>query len=453
LSEEAGSEIRGFIRAYIQSKQGSIKGDEEQVFTVTYPEEESPCEYTYNPAIAREKGIALLTAGSPAFQHILKACLENGALSQVQVKPKENTETLIKKYYRDTASECPNCHITSIDQESVFICTKQEACHHTINNGKITSIDIGKSEPQKYFLFYYAATFSSKLRPKNEELIAILLDEDGHLIEGFDEENLLGNETLELTDVKSKLKPGLFEKLKAAADKKLTATLQELVKLYDLPLAKEKRAKIRSFERRLRRERREQVISKKHDFDYVNWQQNYEALLQREEESCTTCVSARFTNLLVVNTAKVKFQINLDNKAAIPRSLIMGITKPLEAVCPICHGVFTEGYATQDGQYVCPNCTRQSIDTGKIYSKKANLSLDEKLNEYIEREGGFVCSVCGKKYSKLLEVKCSHDNSSVCLYHYGTCDVCGKAFSKLNLTYTDEFKRKLCPKHAKSKEA
>ena len=47
-----------------------------------------------------------------------------------------------------------------------------------------------------------------------------------------------------------------------------------------------------------------------------------------------------------------------------------------------------------------------------------------------------------------LEFKCSHDNSSICIYHYGLCDVCGKVFSKLNLTYTDEFKRQLCPKHA-----
>ena len=452
MSDEAGREIRGFIRAYIQAKQGAIAGDEENVFTVTYLGEELPCEYTYNPTIAREKGVLLLTAGSPAFQHILKDCLEKGALSQIQVKPKETAEALIKKYYQDADYECPNCHITSLGEESVSICTKQEACHHTINNGKIASIDVGKSEPQKYFLFYYATTFSSKLRPKNEELIAVLLDADGRVVEGFDEENLLGNDALDLADVKGKLKPELFEKLKAAADKKLAAILQELVMLYDLPLAKEKRAKIRSFERRLRRERREQVISKKHDFDYVKWQRNYEALLKREEESCITSVSARLTNLLVINTAKVKFQINLDNKAAIPGSFIMGITKPLEVVCPICHGVFTEGYATKDGQYVCPNCTRQSIDTSKIYSKKANLALDEKLNEYLERDGGFVCSVCGKKHSKLLEVKCSHDNSSVCIYHYDTCDVCGKAFSKLNLTYTDEFKHKLCPKHAKSKE-
>jgi hypothetical protein len=90
------------------------------------------------------------------------------------------------------------------------------------------------------------------------------------------------------------------------------------------------------------------------------------------------------------------------------------------------------------------------VDTGNIYSKKAALSLDETLNEYFEHESGFVCAVCGKRHSPLLEFKCSHDNSSVCIHHYDFCYICGKVFSKSNLTYTDEFKRKLCPKHAKN---
>ena len=109
----------------------------------------------------------------------------------------------------------------------------------------------------------------------------------------------------------------------------------------------------------------------------------------------------------------------------------MGINQPSEVTCPICHSTFTEGYATQDGQYVCSECTRQSVDTAKVYSKKAALSLDEKLGEYIEKDGGFICTVCGKKYSKLLEFKCSHDNSSVCIYHTGTY-ICAKP--SLNLT-------------------
>lgn len=80
--------------------------------------------------------------------------------------------------------------------------------------------------------------------------------------------------------------------------------------------------------------------------------------------------------------------------------------------------------------------------------KKAPLKLDETLNEYFEQDAGFVCSVCGKKHSRLLEFKCSYDDSSVCIFHFDHCDLCGEVFSKLNLTSTREFKRKLCPKHA-----
>ena len=125
-----------------------------------------------------------------------------------------------------------------------------------------------------------------------------MLDEDGKVVNGFDEATLLHNQALELSDGKSKLKTEVFVTLKADADKKLAALLQEKVMLYDLPLAKEKKAKVKGYERRLRRERREHVISKKHDFDYVKWQQNFESLLQREEENCTTSINARFINLL-----------------------------------------------------------------------------------------------------------------------------------------------------------
>jgi transposase-like protein len=128
----------------------------------------------------------------------------------------------------------------------------------------------------------------------------------------------------------------------------------------------------------------------------------------------------------------------------------LGLNQTIEVTCPICKKTFTEGYATQDSQYVCANCIKQSIDSGKVYSKKAALSFDDTLDEYIEQGAGFVCSVCGKRHSRLLEFKCSHDGSSVCIQHYGFCDVCGsgKVYSKDNLFYTDEFKHQLCPKHA-----
>ena len=100
------------------------------------------------------------------------------------------------------------------------------------------------------------------------------MDEKGNIVpaEDFNEDSLLKNEAIELQDDKTKLKPDVLDKLKTVADEKLAAILKEKLALYDLPLNKEKKAKLRSFEKRLRRERREHVISKKHDFDYVKWQ-------------------------------------------------------------------------------------------------------------------------------------------------------------------------------------
>ena len=265
--------------------------------------------------------------------------------------------------------------------------------------------------------------------------------------EDFSGKNVLDNEAIEIQDFKAKLKPTVFDELKAVADKKLEAILKEKLILFDLPLSKEKEAKLKSFDKRIRRERLEQAINSKYDLDSQKWQATHETLLKREEESLTTNIAVKFINLLVINTTKVSFELNLDNNATIHSSIILGINHTPEVTCPICRNAFSEGYATQDSLYVCKNCIRQSIDTAKIYSKKAPLKLDETLNEYFEQDAGFVCSVCGKKHSRLLEFKCSHDNSSVCIFHYDYCDLCGKIFSKLNLSSTDEFKRQLCPKH------
>ena len=126
----------------------------------------------------------------------------------------------------------------------------------------------------------------------------------------------------------------------------------------------------------------------------------------------------------------------------------MGVSSPEEVVCPECGKVFYEGYATEDSRYLCRDCIRQSADSGKIYSAKQDLTLDVTLNEYIEPDSGFVCSVCGQRHSRLLEFQCSHDHSSVCVFHYGLCSLCKSVFSELNLVESKESKRKFCLAHA-----
>jgi hypothetical protein len=451
----SATNFEDFFEAYVKAKDGKIAFQNEIIF-VTYPDK-SMEEYTYHPVVGREKKVPLIAPGSPAFQQALRECQENGAPCQIQLIPKEDIETEIKRHFKDAAFACIDCDKVTICEKEISICTKPQPCYHQINCGKISQVKVGKQEQTRYFQFFYSVIFYNKLRPKNEEVITILLDEKANIVEvaSFGEGSFTENPALTVVDVKGKVKPDLFDQLKMVADEKLDALLREKVALFDLPLSKERKAKLRGFEKRLKRERREQILSRKHDFDPLKWQNNYQMLLKREEESFLTNINVKLINLLAINTSKVKFDLTLDNKAAIHSTLTLGLNQTIEVTCPICKKIFTEGYATQDNQYVCGNCIKQSIDSGKVYSKKAALSFDDTLKEYIEQGSGFVCSVCGKRHSRLLEFKCGHDGSSVCIQHYGFCDVCGseKVYSKDNLSYTDEFKHQLCPKHAgKSKQ-
>lgn len=444
------TKVQRFFNAYVASRAGKITEESNEILRITYLDKPSAEEYTYQSAVAKEKKISLIAAGSPTFQNILKECIEDGMPCQIALKPKRNFEAFLKKYFKDAPFVCIECDKIQTGEKNISICVKPQPCYHRINNGKIVSVKIIKQDAVRFFQFYFSVIFQNKLRAKSEETITILIDEKENVVsvEEFSEDNILKNAEGEFQDFNSKLKADFFDKLKAVADEKLKILLRDKLALFDLQLYKEKKTKLRSFEKRLRRERREHLISKKIDFDLQQWRTNYEVLLKKEEESFVTNITVKFINLLIINTAKVKFEVSLDNNASLQSSIIIGVDPTIEVSCPICRKTFSEGYATQDGFYVCKSCIRQSIDTGKIYSKKAALTLDPILNEYIEHDTGFVCSVCGKKYSRLLEFICTHDNSSVCINHYGVCDVCGKVFSKLNLSYTFEFRRQLCPKHA-----
>ena len=445
--------IRQFVIDFVKSKNGELTELSDEIFSIKYPHQTSPTEYTYDPAVSREGKAQLLTLGSPIFQWILKECLSHGALCQITLRQRGHLEELLQAQFRIVPFTCEEGEeVTLVDENARRITPKRQSCYHQVNNAKMVSLKIVKEEPVKYFMFYYSASFQSKLRPKNEELVTIVTDEEGNFVNepDFDHERNFQNVDIEIENSKTRFTTLAFDRLKNVADQMLDTLLKEKLVLFDLPLRKQKKSKLCSFDKRLRRACHEQLISKKQDFDYhFNWQNSYEALLRREEESFLTNLSVKFLNLLIINTVKVRFEVKLDNNSTIHASTIIGINQALEVICPICRKNISEGYATTDCLYVCKNCMRQSIDTSKTYSIKAKMRLDEILNEYFEPESGFVCSVCGKKHSQLLEFKCSFDNSSVCIYHYELCDICGKVFSKLNLSQTAEFKRQLCPKHAK----
>lgn len=434
-AKHPNSKIRTFIGSYVKSKKGELIEQSGEIFSVKYPNQTSATEYTYEPSVAREKKKLLIAPGSPIFKQILDDCLENGILCQVKVNLKGEFEALLKNFFKDSPVDCQECQKIAEGNENFSICEKTQSCYHQINNGKIVSVKIIKEEPVRFYQFYFSAVFRNKLRLKNEELITILIDENANIvsIEDFSGKNIWDNEAIEIQDFKAKLNPMAFDELKGAAEKELVAVLKEKLVLFDLPLSKEKEGKLKSFDRRLRRERIEQAINNKYDLDLQKWQATYEALMRKEEESLTTNIAVKFINLLVINTSNVSFELKVDNNATIRSAIILGINHIPEVNCQICRNALSEGYATEDSFYVCENCIRQSIDTGKIYSKKAPLKLDETLNEYFEQDAGFVCSVCGKKHSRLLE----NSNAAMTIQAYAfftsIIAICAAKFSQ-NLT-------------------
>ena len=95
---------------------------------------------------------------------------------------KEEFEALLKGYFKDSPVACQDCEKVTVENEIFSTCEKSPPCYHQINNGKIVSAKIIKKEPVRYFQFYFSATFQNKLRPKNEETITVLIDENGNIV-------------------------------------------------------------------------------------------------------------------------------------------------------------------------------------------------------------------------------------------------------------------------------
>ncbi len=234
------AKIRRFIQTYVASKKGEIKKQPQDVFTITFPDASSQ-EYTYQPAVSREKKIPLIAPGSPAFRQILHECLENVAPSQILLNPKGNFEASLKTYFKDSSFDCEDCHKIALGEETVSVCIKPQPCFHRINNGQIVSVWIVKEEPVRFFQFYFSVVFQNKLRPKSEEIITVLVDEKAGVVSvGNPEESLFKTEAVEIQDVMARLRNVDFDGLKAAADEKLAALLRQKLALFDLPLLKDR---------------------------------------------------------------------------------------------------------------------------------------------------------------------------------------------------------------------
>lgn len=439
----ANTELHKFIRAFVESEGGKLSDISDEFFEIKYPTSLGPTKYTYQPAIARERKIQLIATGSPAFEAILQECLAKGIISSVSLKTSENPEMYLRDFFKDSAYRCDYCESINVEDREIFFCTQSPKCYHKINNGKIVSVSITRKQPLRLFQFYFSILFKNRLR-KNEETVRILTDQDG-VIYDFDP---LSKGQLEFIDSEERMELALYDRVKPIVDEKLDSLIKDKQAVFDLLLKKQVTGRIRNLKRRLEEERLERSISRKSTNDEEEvWKTNEDATLRREEESLKTTIDVRYLNLLSIGTEKIFFEIALDNNSKINSGFILGVDSPAQIVCPGCGKAFYEGYATEDGFYLCIDCIKQTVDTKKIYSKNRNLPIDTTTSEYIEEGKGFLCAICGKLNSNLFEFKCNHDGSSICINCCARCEKCRRLFSVSNVLKSKESGKLYCNEH------
>ena len=175
----SNTELHKFVKQYVVTKSGELAEISEEIFQVKYPNSVAAKEFTYQPLIARERNISLMGTGTPAFQQILKESLEKGILCSVEIMEGEPIDSALKQYFKDSLYGCPDCDVTKVGNSSRYLCIKSPPCCHRVNNGSVESIRVASQQDIELFQFYFSVTFQSRLRPKSEELIVLLFDENG----------------------------------------------------------------------------------------------------------------------------------------------------------------------------------------------------------------------------------------------------------------------------------
>ena len=383
--------IHHLIKSFAELEGGNVVDVCEKYFTLQLPTFKDPLQLTYQPVVSREKDLDLIASGSPVLESILKKCLQKGRVCSLSLTPKESLSDIVMKYFKDSDYSCDFCERIVMDENEYSFCVKSPRCYHKINNAKIESIKILKSEKIQLFQFYFLVFFRNKLK-KSEEFVKMLLDNQGQL---FDYD-IIENEDVEFIDSNDPVNLAFFDSEMHDAYEKSDHLLKNKKNIFDMVLKKEISYRISKIEEKLEEEKLQQTISKKtHLFNEKAWREKKNKTIERETQALRTRISIKFVNLLIVTTNKVTFEILLSNNSKISSSLIAGLSDKFEIVCPSCEQTFETGYATNDGFYLCEDCIKQSIETGKIYSNDFQLVRDSTTNEFIESDTGFVCSVGG----------------------------------------------------------
>src|SRR3989344_1353043 len=140
----------------------------------------------------------------------------------------------------------------------------------------------------------------------------------------------------------------MFDKYNSLANEFLDQIIKDKRNIFDLQLKKEVGNKLTALEKKLDDEKLQKSISKKLEFNEKEWKLKKDSILDKEKESLETFVSVKFLNFLLINTARVLFEVKLNNNAVIKNSLLIGIENNLKIICPLCENEIFEGYGTHD---------------------------------------------------------------------------------------------------------
>ena len=124
------------------------------------PKPTKPLQNTLMNLGARRKKSLLMAPGSPAFQHILNECLENGVLCQIKVNLRAKLETLLKITLKIRPLLATTATSATWETKQLVYATKPQPCYHQINNGKIVSVKILKKQPVRYYQLYFSVRFT-----------------------------------------------------------------------------------------------------------------------------------------------------------------------------------------------------------------------------------------------------------------------------------------------------
>ena len=385
----------------------------------------------------------MIATGTPALDSIVNDCLGKGVISKAALELKNEPESIVAEYFKDSDYSCEKCEKIKLKDKTDYLCTANPICYHKINNSEIESIAITSKRPIYLFQFYFSVLFKNKLR-KNEEHIIVLVDDLG----AIHEKNILDGDKFTVRNANYSFPINLFDKAKSVAEEHLDTILKDKQLVFDLMLNSQVTRRLSNLEKRLDEEKLEKNITNRGSgFDQKEWENKKMQVLKQETESLKTAVSVKFNNLLVVKTFFITFNVSLRNGSKIASSIVLGLDDEIKVICPECGKLFSEGYATDDGAYLCKDCINQSVESHRLYSKHYELQTDYILNEYLEKNEGFICPVCQKTSLKFLGVQCSWSNKTVCINCSTKCDKCGKFFSSPNTYLSKESGKFFCIHH------